>query len=109
MSALFLSFRSIIIVLLFHCSIPYGLPNSWGDSRPNCCNANGYSRTGTFALICAFYGSSLQNLALFKWQLKLVFSVLLQAGTQFWDEKMNNELAEGLLSGTAFDRWVGTQ
>lgn len=28
-----------------------------------------------------------------------------QAGTQFWDEKMNNELAEGRLSGTAFDRY----
>ncbi|KAJ0100252.1 hypothetical protein Patl1_20831 [Pistacia atlantica] len=28
-----------------------------------------------------------------------------QAGTQFWDEKMNDELAEGQLSGTAFDRY----
>ncbi|XP_044504542.1 uncharacterized protein LOC123224865 isoform X1 [Mangifera indica] len=28
-----------------------------------------------------------------------------QAGTQFWDEKMNEELAEGQLSGTAFDRY----
>ncbi|KAF5728116.1 hypothetical protein HS088_TW21G00259 [Tripterygium wilfordii] len=28
-----------------------------------------------------------------------------QAGTQFWDEKMNSELAEGQLSGTAFDRY----
>ncbi|KAK0598636.1 hypothetical protein LWI29_036528 [Acer saccharum] len=28
-----------------------------------------------------------------------------QAGTQFWDEKMSNELAEGRLSGTAFDRY----
>ncbi|KAJ4705792.1 ATP-dependent zinc metalloprotease [Melia azedarach] len=28
-----------------------------------------------------------------------------QAGTQFWDEKLNNELAEGRLSGTAFDRY----
>ncbi|KAJ0041943.1 hypothetical protein Pint_18129 [Pistacia integerrima] len=52
-------------------SISYGLPILWGDFRPNCCNANGYSR---------------------------------QAGTQFWDEKMNDELAEGQLSGTLFDR-----
>ncbi|KAJ0975882.1 hypothetical protein J5N97_017847 [Dioscorea zingiberensis] len=28
-----------------------------------------------------------------------------QAGTQFWDEKLANELAEGRLSGTAFDRY----
>nr|CAD1834551.1 unnamed protein product [Ananas comosus var. bracteatus] len=28
-----------------------------------------------------------------------------QAGTQFWDEKMENELAEGRLSSTAFDRY----
>ncbi|XVE53450.1 hypothetical protein DITRI_Ditri03aG0004100 [Diplodiscus trichospermus] len=28
-----------------------------------------------------------------------------QAGTQFWDEKMNNELAEGQLSGSTFDRY----
>ncbi|KAJ4850738.1 hypothetical protein Tsubulata_045542 [Turnera subulata] len=28
-----------------------------------------------------------------------------QAGTQFWDEEMNNELAEGRLSGTTFDRY----
>uniref|UniRef100_A0A2P2JUJ7 Uncharacterized protein MANES_14G009100 n=1 Tax=Rhizophora mucronata TaxID=61149 RepID=A0A2P2JUJ7_RHIMU len=28
-----------------------------------------------------------------------------QAGTQFWDEQMNNELGEGRLSGTAFDRY----
>lgn len=28
-----------------------------------------------------------------------------QAGTQFWDEKLQNELAEGHLSGTTFDRY----
>ncbi|KDP25068.1 hypothetical protein JCGZ_22603 [Jatropha curcas] len=28
-----------------------------------------------------------------------------QAGTQFWDEKMNKELAEGQLSGGTFDRY----
>ncbi|KAK4715110.1 hypothetical protein R3W88_021017 [Solanum pinnatisectum] len=28
-----------------------------------------------------------------------------QAGTQFWDEKLENELAEGQLSGTTFDRY----
>ncbi|CAM8952030.1 unnamed protein product [Rhodiola kirilowii] len=28
-----------------------------------------------------------------------------QAGTQFWDEKLESELAEGRLSGTAFDRY----
>ncbi|PIN12220.1 hypothetical protein CDL12_15167 [Handroanthus impetiginosus] len=28
-----------------------------------------------------------------------------QAGTQFWDEKLQNELAEGRISGTAFDRY----
>ncbi|KAJ8761745.1 hypothetical protein K2173_004555 [Erythroxylum novogranatense] len=28
-----------------------------------------------------------------------------QAGTQFWDEKMNNELAEGHLSSSTFDRY----
>ncbi|XP_065864881.1 uncharacterized protein [Euphorbia lathyris] len=28
-----------------------------------------------------------------------------QAGTQFWDEKMSTELAEGRLSGTTFDRY----
>ncbi|PHT54849.1 Dihydroflavonol-4-reductase [Capsicum baccatum] len=28
-----------------------------------------------------------------------------QAGTQFWDEKLENKLAEGRLSGTAFDRY----
>ncbi|XP_019196694.1 PREDICTED: uncharacterized protein LOC109190619 isoform X2 [Ipomoea nil] len=28
-----------------------------------------------------------------------------QAGTQFWDEKLQNELSEGRLSGTAFDRY----
>ncbi|KAF5477309.1 hypothetical protein F2P56_003959 [Juglans regia] len=28
-----------------------------------------------------------------------------QAGTQFWDEKMANDLAEGRLDGTAFDRY----
>ncbi|XP_021890169.1 uncharacterized protein LOC110808853 isoform X2 [Carica papaya] len=27
-----------------------------------------------------------------------------QAGTQFWDEKMDNEIAKGQLSGIAFDR-----
>ncbi len=32
--------------------------------------------------------------------------MILQAGTQFWDEKMANDLAEGRLDGTAFDRWV---
>lgn len=31
---------------------------------------------------------------------------LLQAGTQFWDEKLQNELSEGRLSGSAFDRLV---
>ncbi|MBA0660392.1 hypothetical protein Goklo_012413 [Gossypium klotzschianum] len=30
-----------------------------------------------------------------------------QAGTQFWDENMNNEMAEGQLSGSTFDRLVG--
>lgn len=30
----------------------------------------------------------------------------LQAGTQFWDEKMDKELAKGQLSGMTFDRWV---
>ncbi|XP_062118060.1 uncharacterized protein LOC133831689 [Humulus lupulus] len=28
-----------------------------------------------------------------------------QAGTQFWDEKMSNDLTEGKLDGTAFDRY----
>ncbi|EPS65428.1 hypothetical protein M569_09348, partial [Genlisea aurea] len=28
-----------------------------------------------------------------------------QAGTQFWDENLQNELAEGRVSGTAFDRY----
>jgi hypothetical protein len=28
-----------------------------------------------------------------------------QAGTQFWDEKLQKELAEGRLSGTSFDRY----
>ncbi|XVF87936.1 hypothetical protein PTKIN_Ptkin19aG0008500 [Pterospermum kingtungense] len=28
-----------------------------------------------------------------------------QAGTQFWDEKMDSELAEGWLSGSTFDRY----
>ncbi|XP_048228812.1 uncharacterized protein LOC8259995 isoform X1 [Ricinus communis] len=28
-----------------------------------------------------------------------------QAGTQFWDEKLSNELADGRLSGTTFDRY----
>ncbi|XP_042008393.1 uncharacterized protein LOC121757003 isoform X1 [Salvia splendens] len=28
-----------------------------------------------------------------------------QAGTQFWDEKLQNELSEGRLSGSAFDRY----
>ncbi|KAJ6432324.1 hypothetical protein OIU84_019545 [Salix udensis] len=28
-----------------------------------------------------------------------------QAGTQFWDEKLSNELAEGKLSSTSFDRY----
>lgn len=32
--------------------------------------------------------------------------VCFQAGTQFWDEKMSNDLIEGRLDGTAFDRWV---
>ncbi|KAK7819710.1 hypothetical protein CFP56_039599 [Quercus suber] len=32
-----------------------------------------------------------------------------QAGTQFWDEKMANDLANGRLDGTAFDRLAGTQ
>ncbi|XP_039823786.1 dynactin, 150 kDa isoform-like isoform X2 [Panicum virgatum] len=27
-------------------------------------------------------------------------------GTQFWDEKMEKELAEGHLSSTVFDRWI---
>jgi len=30
----------------------------------------------------------------------------LQAGTQFWDENLENELAEGRLSSTAFDRYI---
>ena len=30
----------------------------------------------------------------------------MQAGTQFWDEKMEKELAEGHLSSTAFDRYI---
>jgi hypothetical protein len=33
-------------------------------------------------------------------------SVPMQAGTQFWDEKMEKELAEGHLSSTAFDRYI---
>lgn len=37
----------------------------------------------------------------------LKFCTFLQAGTQFWDEKMNNEMAEGQLSGSTFDRLVG--
>lgn len=28
----------------------------------------------------------------------------LQAGTQFWDAKMDKELTEGRLEGTSFDR-----
>ncbi|KAG8492851.1 hypothetical protein CXB51_010161 [Gossypium anomalum] len=31
-----------------------------------------------------------------------------QAGTQFWDENMNNEMAEGQLSGSTFDRLAGS-
>lgn len=27
-----------------------------------------------------------------------------QAGTQFWDQKMESEIAEGRLSGSSFDR-----
>lgn len=30
----------------------------------------------------------------------------LQAGTQFWDENLENELTEGRLSSTAFDRYI---
>ncbi|GKU93442.1 hypothetical protein SLEP1_g7035 [Rubroshorea leprosula] len=37
--------------------------------------------------------------------IKAQLSFFLQAGTQFWDEKMSNELAEGQLSGSAFDRY----
>lgn len=33
-------------------------------------------------------------------------SIPLQAGTQFWDEKMEKELAEGHLSSTVFDRYI---
>lgn len=40
-----------------------------------------------------------------KWEHKLISAFLLQAGTQFWDENLQNELAEGRLSSTAFDRW----
>ncbi|KAF3957851.1 hypothetical protein CMV_017173 [Castanea mollissima] len=32
-----------------------------------------------------------------------------QAGTQFWDEKMANDLANGRLDGTAFDRLLNKQ
>lgn len=46
-----------------------------------------------YPFICIFYTAS-------------KFSPVLQAGTQFWDEKLENELAEGRLSGTAFDRYV---
>jgi hypothetical protein len=37
---------------------------------------------------------------------KICFHSILyaQAGTQFWDENMENELVEGRLSSTAFDR-----
>lgn len=31
---------------------------------------------------------------------------LWQAGTQFWDEKLENELAEGRLSSASFDRYI---
>nr|XP_023912472.1 uncharacterized protein LOC112024066 [Quercus suber] len=31
-----------------------------------------------------------------------------QAGTQFWDEKMANDLANGRLDGIAFDRFLNT-
>ena len=33
-------------------------------------------------------------------------NVFLQVGTQFWDEKVENELAEGRLSSTSFDRYI---
>jgi len=32
--------------------------------------------------------------------------LVFQAGTQFWDEKLANNLAEGRLDGTTFDRYV---
>ena len=38
--------------------------------------------------------------------LKMCNLTPLQAGTQFWDAKMEKELGEGHLSSTAFDRYV---
>ncbi|GFQ01831.1 hypothetical protein PHJA_002327100 [Phtheirospermum japonicum] len=35
----------------------------------------------------------------------VVFERIGQAGTQFWDEKLQNELAQGRITGTAFDRY----
>lgn len=36
----------------------------------------------------------------------LIMNLFLQAGTQFWDENLENELTEGRLSSTAFDRYI---
>ena len=38
--------------------------------------------------------------------LGLIMNLFLQAGTQFWDENLENELTEGRLSSTAFDRYI---
>lgn len=43
---------------------------------------------------------------LFLVRILVIFALLFQAGTQFWDEGLQNELSEGRLSGSAFDRWV---
>ncbi|MQM16038.1 hypothetical protein Taro_048991 [Colocasia esculenta] len=50
---------------------------------------------------CSTLRDSCAHCSSCRWQLQLVD----EAGTQFWDETLENELAEGHLSGTAFDRY----
>lgn len=64
--------------------------------------------------LVAFYShmySFIMNLAPFLQQRELIWSMILQAGTQFWDEQMATDLAEGRLDGTSFDRcvWYGQE
>ncbi|GKV29350.1 hypothetical protein SLEP1_g38285 [Rubroshorea leprosula] len=58
-----------------------------------------------YLMDCPIRGVILDPIAAMEMGIQGQLSTFLQAGTQFWDKKMSNELAEGQLSGSAFDRY----
>ncbi|URD75138.1 hypothetical protein MUK42_08695 [Musa troglodytarum] len=72
-------------------------PKKWGISGSSRLLLIGF--LGAYLMGCPIRGVILDPIV------AMQMGIQGQAGTQFWDEKLDNELAEGRLSSTAFDRY----